>query len=119
MPTASQIFTQSELSQAAYADLYNGILQNDLIAALVDTGFTQLQAEDFASTYTVIDRKFDDTGLSVTLFEDTSGKQHVAIRGTQDGMDFLTDIIFIGLVGSITRQKQYAALSAYVRGWMC
>ncbi len=90
MVNIQNYFTQSELSLAAYADLANGSLKTDTQQQLLrDSGMTSTQAANFANTYTVIDRKSDRTGLSVTLFEkiqpnaDGSKDQHVAIRGTQ------------------------------------
>ena len=106
MTSIQQNYEQSGLAQAAYSNVYSGMPNSVFVSELINNSeMTTDQATKFAATYTVIDRKFDSTGLSVTLFEeiqsnaDGSKDQHVAIRGTQDGMDILTDIIFIGLVG--------------------
>ncbi|HHL35407.1 MAG TPA: hypothetical protein ENJ30_13690 [Desulfobulbaceae bacterium] len=99
---------------------------------------TQTQSQTFAQNWTVIDQYdgtveetyvdefgqehtfLNHTGLSVTLFEDNSGKQVVAIRGTEpsDPADIITDVIDIGVLGTSEHQAQYAALSARVQQWM-
>jgi len=122
MATIQNYLTQSELSQAAYADLMIGALDTPAQQQLLrDTGMTTKQAEAFASTYTVIDRKFDGTGLSVTLFQKSgTNEQFVAVRGTEvsDIMDIATDYFSIALLGTTAHQSQYAALSGYVHGWL-
>ena len=57
------------------------------------------------------------TGLSVTIFEDGAGNQTVAVRGTDDWYDFITDVIDIAILGSAENQAQYKALSEKVTAW--
>ncbi|SDE53483.1 hypothetical protein [Desulfuromonas thiophila] len=139
MSTITDYYKYSELALASYSDLAAGMVQQDYIDALMNDGdgMSQKQAETFAPNWTVLDQydgmveetyydEFGDeqtflnpTGLSVTLFEDGSGKQVVAIRGTEptDLDDIVTDIIDIGVLGTSEHQAQYAALSAQIQKW--
>ena len=128
----------AELAFASYSDLSSGMSNDMYVEALQrgDDGLSYTQATNFASTWTVIDQydgmveetyidEFgqehtfqNPTGLSVTLFEDSQGKQVVAIRGTNDLLDFETDAIDIALLGTPENMAQYAALSAQVQKWM-
>ena len=52
------------------------------------------------------------SGLSVTLFQEIgNGKQCVAIRGTNDPADIVTDVIDIAFLGTWERQAQYEPLN--------
>ncbi len=85
MSTISDYYYFSELAFAAYADLSKGMSDDEYVKALkrADDGMSQIQAEEFIKNYTVIDQYNDpSSGLSVTLFKDSSGHQTVAIRGT-------------------------------------
>jgi hypothetical protein len=128
-------FLYSELSLAAYADLKTGTPE---IKNLQERGMTLTQAQTFAGSWTVIDQYdgtveetytdefgeeytlLKDTGLSVTLIENSSGEQVVAVRGTEptDPADIITDVIDIGILGTSEHQAQYAALSAQVQKWI-
>ncbi|SDE72756.1 hypothetical protein, partial [Desulfuromonas thiophila] len=131
----SEYFRFAELAQAAYYDLQSGIVDPDVLYDDGD-GMAKKQAEDFADNWTVLDQydgmvedtyydEFGDeqtflnpTGLSVTLFDDGKGNQVVAIRGTDDLDDFVTDFIDIALLGTTEFQAQYSALSAQVQTWI-
>ncbi len=130
-------YSYSELSSAAYSDLSPGVPD---IKALQKKGkgMTLTQAQTFASTWTVIDQYdgtveethtdvfgqeytlIKNTGLSVTLFENSSGEPVVAVRGTEptDPADIITDVIDIGILGTSDHQAQYAALSTQVQKWI-
>ena len=136
MSTIQDYYIQAELALAAYANLQPGVpnidrLQDD------GKGMSALQAQHFAENWRVIDQYngqvqdsyYDDfgqlvtclvqTGLSVTIFEEVgSHKQVVAVRGTQDFLDIVTDFIDIGMLGTDEHQAQYKALSAQVRKWL-
>lgn len=119
MNNVEKYFDQSELAMAAYANLTNEDLNSPKNQqSLRDAGMPDAEAKNFASNYTVIDRKYDSTGLSVTLFEDKNGKQYVAIRGTQDFSDGATDIFDIALLGTTKYQFQYSSLAKDIKQWM-
>jgi VCBS repeat-containing protein len=130
----TEYLTQSELALAAYANLVAGVPNS---AALIEAGMSDSQAKNFAAHWRVInqyngqvqDSYYDDfgqlvtclvqTGLSVTLFEEVgTGKQVVAVRGTQDATDWVTNIIDIGVLGTDEHQAQYKALTAQVKKWL-
>lgn len=127
----------AELAQAAYANLTTGTMTDADLRSLQDNANMSLtQAQNFADNWRVVDQHngmveetyFDEfgqehtflnpTGLSVTLFEDRTGNQVVAVRGTQDLQDWATNIIDIGLLGTAEHQAQYEALSAQVQKWL-
>ncbi|MEZ5614545.1 MAG: hypothetical protein R3E35_04955 [Rhodocyclaceae bacterium] len=93
MSTIPQIYDQSELALAAYANLTPGVT-NDLVRreALVAAGFSAKQAEEFARKYPVVVTQFNDTvaegglgtSFSATVFKDASGNLTLAIRGTAE-----------------------------------
>ncbi|MDH4321351.1 MAG: hypothetical protein OEV73_07605, partial [Desulfobulbaceae bacterium] len=139
MSTITEYLTEAELALAAYATLTPGMSKDVYVDALQDdgNGMAQKQAEEFAAHWQVIDQYngqvqdsyYDDfgqlvtctvqTGLSVTIFEEVgTGKQVVAVRGTQDFLDIVTDFIDIGMLGTDEHQAQYKALSAQVRKWL-
>jgi hypothetical protein len=97
MSQVTEYFRQAELSLAAYAVLSNGVPnENNLKLAGMSAG----QAGQFAKTYTVAAQYNDDYGLSATVFLEADGNRYLAIRGTNDGLDVLTDIVDIALLGS-------------------
>ncbi len=113
MSTISNYYKYAEFAFASYSNMIKGMIRPDYIDALIDggDGMSQKQAETFANTYTIIDQYNDPNGLSVTLFKDAGGKQTVAIRGSQDLLDFATDAIDIAILGSPAIQAQYSAFS--------
>jgi hypothetical protein len=86
LSTISDYYKYSELAFASYSSLTSGMSLQDYIQALQNAGkgLSLIQAENFANSYTIKDQYNNPNGLSVTLFEDGSGKQTVAIRGTND-----------------------------------
>jgi len=58
------------------------------VTALKLAGMSQKQAEEFASTYAVIDQYTDPTGFSATVFS-KDGVNYLAIRGSEDVNDFI------------------------------
>lgn len=123
MKSVSKYYEQAELALAAYAVLTAGMSgKNDVSYAdsLEDAGMTNLQAQHFASKYSVVDQfNHADSGLSVTVFE-ADGKKYLAIRGTEVGswVDVWTDFTDIIMRGTPELQKQYAELSKQVGKWM-
>ncbi|AGF79746.1 hypothetical protein UWK_03219 [Desulfocapsa sulfexigens DSM 10523] len=138
MSTISEYYLQAELALASYSNLSPGMSGKDYTDALQNNGngMTLTQAQDFSSNWNVIDQYdgtveesyvdefglehtfLNPTGLSVTLFEDSSGKQVIAVRGTNDLNDVITDVIDIGALGTSEYQAQYKALSAQVEKWV-
>ncbi len=116
MNTISDNFRQAELALAAYASLSIGEPEPE---DLKTAGMTAAQAAAFAATYSVVAQYNDPaTDLSATVFADTNGAKYLAIRGTDSGIDLVTDIVSIGLLGSTAFQAQYASLKAKVSEWI-
>jgi Ca2+-binding RTX toxin-like protein len=115
-------FQHAELAFAAYSNLAPGMILDDYEAALRDggRGMSRTQAERFASSWRVVDQ-FNDSfsGLSATVFEEVAtGRRYLAIRGTNDHADWLTNLVDIGVLGTPVRQAQYASLRAKVQEWL-
>ena len=106
--TIKSLYQNSELAQAAYADLTEGPTVGQITALKKVDGkgsFTQVQAESFVSRFTDVVAISDDpldTGFSATVFSTTTGgngQLTLAIRGTDeltgaDGGDD-ADILFL------------------------
>ena len=80
---SENLSSNAQLAQAAYGDLNNLMDEIDVAAVLqkvsAGAGMARLQAQEFASRYSIIDN-FDDTdtsGFSVTVF----GEGDERIRG--------------------------------------
>ena len=107
MTMITEYYNNSELAMAAYADLSADMSYTAYVRALKrdGDGMSQSQAEQFAENWTVIDQYngeveksyldefgqehyyIDQTGLRVTIFQNSAGEQVVAIGGTE-GSDF-------------------------------
>lgn len=115
------IFLHSELSLAAYSNLWNGISGAVYIDELQNEGqgLSESQAIDFASTWDVVVQESLGFGLSVTIFENIESKQkYLAIRGTEpdDIGDLITDYLILdGLPSQLN--PQYIHLKAKVSEW--
>lgn len=109
--TTLEYFKQAELSLAAYANLSADAPMQDYLRALAEAGFSTSQAEFFTQTYSVAAVCNESNGLSATVFvHNVTGEQYLAIRGTNDFQDVLSDIVdclvgYYGLTGAI-RQPQ-------------
>jgi len=139
MKSIADFLKNSELSLAAYSNLYKGMEKNEYEAALKNDGkgMSPIQAVSFASRYTVVAQYthsetgeyIDDfavthvietsNGLSVTVFEEIgTGKRFLAIRGTTptDPADIAADggILFHGIPDQST---QYQDLKRQVNLW--
>ena len=136
MATIVEQAQHAEFAFAAYAVLTSGSPSD---FALTSVGFSRTQAEQFIKNYTVVDQyNHEETyeltdpmtgevigtgtnrnGLSVTIFEDKqTGTRYLAIRGTENGPDFLTDVIDIVLLGTPAFQSQYQSLKSQVQTWL-
>ena len=97
-----ELSVKAQLAQASYSALSAGMSEIGLADGLRPLGgdFTATQAQQFAAKYSVV-LQYDDrspggnnTGLSLTVFKDTSTNQlTLAIRGTtsSDTYDLATD----------------------------
>lgn len=81
MTDVQSLYDNSELAQAAYADLSIGAVNK---AKLVDKGMSDIQASEFAKRYTDVLAKIDDpeSGLQAYVFLKADGGLAVGIRGT-------------------------------------
>ena len=112
---------QAEFALAAYANWDVDMSESQYAAALRDSGrgLSNTQALHFVDTYAVAAQYNDDSnGLSVTVFTDTSGNNYLAVRGTDDLNDVLSDLVDIALLGSTLLQAQYTSLKAKVTEWI-
>lgn len=99
---------QAEFSLAAYANWNAEMSESAYTLSIMDSGrgMSASQAMHFVDTYRVV-AQYNDTlaeggsnsGLSVTVFEDkVTGEKFLAIRGTNDLQDILSDIVDIALL---------------------
>lgn len=114
----TESFTKALLSEASYVNLREVNNQQTYVDALVAGGFSQSQAELLADPYTgytVLDQSPPiANGFSATLFlNNATGTKTLAIRGTDDGFDFVTDAIDVAILGSAELQSQYQSLKEY------
>ena len=132
-------FGHAELALAAYAFLDSGKPSKP---ALIDAGMSDVQAENFATKWIVVEQYthseieevpvYDDggniisyitrtvsNGLSVTVFEDAAtGARHVAIRGTEiTDLGDLTADGGILLHGTPNLSGQYQSLKSKIEEW--
>jgi len=117
-----QYYKQAELALAAYSVLSTGISGNSYTDVLEDSGksMTPAQASAFADQWSVVDQYTDSiTGVSATVFQEiTTGKRFLAIRGTNDLNDLITDVVDIALLGTSAIQTQYTSLKTKVQTWL-
>ena len=113
MATINQYFEFSQLAQASYANLAPNV---DPVPELLNTAnFAQQQANTFALGYTVLSQSVPNAnGFSATLLQNNAtGQKTLAIRGTDDLFDGLTDVVSVALLGTTALQSQYQSLKSY------
>ena len=102
MINTTELLLNAEFALAAYATLNNGTLDNDeQREALEAAGMSEVQANNFASNYSVVTQFNDtetsfsatETSFSATVFKDTSGNLTLGIRGTLELVGSPNDII--------------------------
>ncbi len=121
MTTITEYFGQAQLSLAAYAvDLQTGMSSSSVdginyITSLKAAGMTATQATDFANTYTVLAQSVPTTnGFSATLFQNNqTGQKTLAIRGSDNLTDYLTDVVDVAVLGGTFGQEQYTSLNNF------
>jgi hypothetical protein len=116
MTTTQELYTQSLLALAAYADLQIGTPNTTLLER--DSGMSKTQAADFAIKWRVVDQYSDASGLGVTVFQEiATGTKYLAIRGTEGLTDINADyILALGFPSFLN--PQYIQLSAAINGWL-
>jgi pimeloyl-ACP methyl ester carboxylesterase len=118
MTNISDYFKASQISLAAYGiDLQEGMYGEaypGYLQKLVSAGFSEIQARLFVNTYTVLSQTNDENGFSATLFlNNITGEKTLAIRGSDDLFDGLTDVVSVAMLGTTTLQQQYQSLKNY------
>jgi hypothetical protein len=114
----SLFLKHAQLSLAAYGNFQPATAPDQ--AELRQVGFPPQDASDFASKWTVVDL-YDPplNGLSATVFKEVAtGKHYLAIRGTDDLDDVVTDLISIAIIGTPALQLQYSLLKIKVEQWL-
>ena len=111
-----ELYKQSVLAMAAYANLQPGIPNE---ALLREIKMADLQASRFATDWRVVDRYTDGTGVSATVFEEVAtGRRYLAIRGTEpaDVLDLAADYL---LSNGFPPQMnlQFASLRERIEAW--
>ena len=144
MPTPfNQYYSYAQLALASYTDFDGNVNSFRQALGTTNGGMGASQAAQFVQRYQVLDQYneshtvelIDPTtgtiqqltvtnGLSVTLFAridengNPTGEQVVAIRGTQDFPDLITDISDIALAGTFKTQAQYLSLKEKIQEWL-
>ncbi|RCS56425.1 lipase family protein, partial [Parvibium lacunae] len=119
MATIQELYIQSLLAQAAYANLQIGIPQQSSLRQ--DANMSVTQAAEFASQWRVVNQLNDAsvTGVSATLFEEiATGKKYLAVRGTEftNVPDLLADYVLSNGFPS-TMNLQYQKLKQTIDTW--
>lgn len=132
MKTTTELKEFSQLAQAAYAELNNGVVYadsgdfqktRDLLQASPNGAFAEGEATDFTNRYKVLNQFQDPSttaagGFSATLFQDKDNPNRLVLSfaGTEFETDKLRDLAtdaMIGLVGYA--QPQAASLYRYIK----
>lgn len=106
----NQYYQNAELAVAAYADnLSPGMANNLYVRALTDVGMSEIQAQQFATTYEIVNQLPNtSSGFSATVFK-KNGEYILAIRGTEGSIfsganDWLGNVGDIGVKGIAVSQ---------------
>ena len=122
MSTIQDLFQQAQLAVAAYADLWDDMLNQpitadfDVIVALEAADMSQKQATEFVKQWRVVDQSaplgFFGNGFSATLFErlganqQSTGQYTLSIAGTVSPTDFANDLLDLNSGGVAYFQVQ-------------
>lgn len=116
--TISDYLKHAELAQAAYTNLASGIIDGLGRKELQEeAGMSLTQAQTFATNWTVIDQYTDLSGVSATIFEDSDGNRHLAIRGTESLGDINADYILAWGFPSYLN-PQFVQLRGQINTWL-
>ena len=131
--SSKRYFSMSLLAEASYANILdtNNDLEKEpelIVKRLINEetdgsrDFSPTQAAQFIDTatgYTVLSQSPypgppAGDGFSATLFQNNAtGEKTLAIRGSDDAFDYITDVIDVAVLGSTGLQSQYQTLKAY------
>lgn len=118
MATIQELYTQSLLAQAAYANLVVGSISSTQ-SLRADASMALKQAEDFASKWTVVDQYSDASGVGATIFQEiATGKKYLAIRGTEPGLGDINADYILALGFPSFLNPQFIQLRGVVQGWI-
>lgn len=115
MPTINDYLQYAETALASYAtNLLVGPAATN-IDSLKDAGMPTAEATKFGETWAVIEQSPNSIyGFSAVLLQNrTTGEKVLAIRGTEGVADYITDVVNIGILGSVTAMPQYASLETF------
>ena len=117
MATTQELYIQSLLAQAAYANLAIGSISNTS-SLIANANMTDAQATDFASKWKVVNQYTDLSGVGATVFQEIStGKKYLAIRGTEGLADLGADyILALGYPSYLN--PQFVALRGVIQTWI-
>ena len=87
--------------------------------SLTQGGFSDVEAVDFLKKYKIYHEYDSSSGLQMALFEDRNGKKTVAVAGTNDFKDFMTDFNLFRAKEHLTKEVKGILNSArnVVKGW--
>ena len=113
MTPVEQYFSYAETALAAYGvDLVAGGINSREYTRI---GMGSQQAAKFNDRWLVLSQSsFNLNGFSAVLLQNReTGEKVLTIRGTNDPMDWATDLINIALFGTVLAMPQYYSLEAY------
>ncbi len=120
--TINDYYENSILSDIAYYNLNSGMTPAEFKSVLMeDRGIAEVKAEYISTRYQILETSSGinawASGFSATLFYDTQeNKKVLAIRGTNDVFDLITDAISVATIGSTALQYQYQDLKNFYAG---
>ena len=114
MNIINQYHKQSELAQAAYAELLPGVPSVD---ALIAAEMAPAQARAFANLWFVEAQYNDASGASATVFKDQDGSRYLAVRGTDSITDLVANRYILSGWPRILN-PQFNVLRSQVQQWM-
>ena len=121
MPTMNDYLKYAETAFAAYA---NNLVSGQGNATKYENfaGMSPAQAQQFDATWKVLAQQDLSDGFSAVLFQQVDaqgnpiGEKVLALRGTEAshwGIDYLTDVVNIALLGTSVGMPQYNSLESF------
>jgi hypothetical protein len=120
MSTIKELYTQSLLAQASYADVLPNFTQAEMITALKGTkgSMAVSEATSFANKWSVAAVFHGVTGADATVFHNIAeNKNYLAIRGTEKTFTDLVTDTNLAIIGIPPLDPQYIELSSQVKSW--
>jgi Ca2+-binding RTX toxin-like protein len=115
MPTIKDYLKYAETAVAGYAtNLVSGPAGANF-QWLKDAGMPSAEAIQFDTAWAVIAQSPSPlNGFSAVLLQNrTTGEKVLAIRGTEGAADYITDLVNIGVLGSVNAMPQYSSLETF------